>query len=240
MSRYVSGVCTHMALLGMGLMLAFPADADTGNHRVLIKGGGGDYSLRTRTLTDMKFAGIVTRQKYDYSCGSAALATVLTRFYEMPLDEMEILEAMYKHGDKAKITKEGFSLLDMKNYLAAIGLKSAGYRESLDKLARVGIPAIVLINKKTYSHFVAVLGVSRESVLVGDPILGLQTVPRGTFESMWNGILFVIRDKMDVARQHFNSPEVWSARLHNRYADADQRNNLSNFMLSIAGSPGYY
>lgn len=215
-----------------------PALADTGNF--YLPYGGGDYRIRTTSFAAKRFDNVV-RQKYDFSCGSAALATLLTYSYDLPVDEMTVLSTMYDRGDKAKIHKEGFSLLDMKNYLAGIGIKAEGYREKLDKLTRVGVPAIVLINHNGYMHFVVVQGVTRTKVLVADPTLGLHIVNRHEFEKMWNGILFVVLDMKPLARRYFNTKTVWAKRRqHIETTEIGAGAEIAPFTTMLNPNPNYY
>lgn len=55
----------------------------------------------------------------------------------------------------------------------------------LDTLASAGVPAIALINFNGYRHFVVIKGIREDGVLLRDPALGLRTLPRAQFESMW-------------------------------------------------------
>src|SRR3546814_4791885 len=79
---------------------------------------------------------------------------------------------MFVRGDQAKIQAEGFSMLDIKQFLDRRGLESDGFRMSLDKLADIGVPAIVLINTGGYRHFVVIKGIEAERILVADPAFG--------------------------------------------------------------------
>lgn len=202
---------------------------------------GSDFGVNTRSFAARRFVKVVP-QHFDFSCGSAALATLLTYSYELPVDEARVLSDMYERGDKDKIHREGFSMLDMKNYLSSIGLKAEGYKESLDKLVRVGVPAIVLLNRNGYTHFVVVKGVTKSNVLVGDPAQGLRLYSRNEFESMWNKILFVVLDLKPIARQHFNSKELWAKK--NMRIDSEMANlandGIGTFTLDSSFSPGYY
>jgi uncharacterized protein len=76
---------------------------------------------------------------------------------------------MFDNGDKQVIAQSGFSLLDIKNDLARLGIESNGYRAPLSKLAEVRLPAIVLINVRGYSHFVVLEGIHDGWVLLSDP-----------------------------------------------------------------------
>jgi len=171
----------------------------------------GSYTVNVVSFKETRFK-TVFKQKYDFSCGSAALASLLTFHYEYPVSELDVFKEMYRQGDKDKIQKEGFSLLDMKKYLGDNGYNADGFRTTLDKLSQVGIPAITLINNGGYMHFVLIKGVSDQQVLVGDPSLGVKPMPRGEFESMWQqGILFLIRNRADIAKAYFNQEEEWNS-----------------------------
>jgi hypothetical protein len=169
---------------------------------------GGDVDIAVKSYMEIRFDTVV-RQEKDFSCGSAAVATLLSYHYENEVTEHDAFSIMYERGDKAKINREGFSLLDIKNYLESNGYPADGFRVSLDKLAKVGVPAIALINHKGYKHFVVVKGVQKNKVLVADPAKGTKIFSRKEFERMWNGIFFIIRSKRDIAQQHFNNESEW-------------------------------
>jgi predicted double-glycine peptidase len=206
--------CIRKAWLACALIIGFCAGFPDAHAAVFfLEGGGGDYKVPVKSLLAQRFR-YIDRQRFDYSCGSAALASLLTYYYNKPVSEKDVISAMYAAGDKSKIEHEGFSLLDMKRYLEGRGLTANGYREPLDKLASVGIPAIVLITThQGYMHFVLIAGVSRDQVLLGDPAQGRKVMSRADFESIWtNHILFVIESDMREGRQAFNSVDVWHHR----------------------------
>jgi predicted double-glycine peptidase len=151
----------------------------------------------------------VVRQQHDFSCGSAALATLLTHHYGRPTEEAEVFEAMWNAGDQARIQQRGFSLLDMQRELATLGFQADGYRVSLDALEDADSPAIVLIETNGYRHFVVVKGLRDGQVLVGDPSAGLLIYPRADFEALWNGVIFVIHGEETPGA--FNRQAEWDA-----------------------------
>jgi len=168
---------------------------------------GGAFSVPVASLKEIRFR-TTLRQQHDFSCGSAALATLLTYHYAYPVNEQTIFRVMYERGDKAKIRKEGFSLLDMKSYLEAQGFQADGFVAELEQLSTANIPGIVLIKEQGYNHFVVVKGLRNGRVLVGDPSSGTRILPVDRFKSLWiNHILFVIRNKTDVAM--FNANADW-------------------------------
>lgn len=168
---------------------------------------GGAFSVQATSMREARFAATM-RQQYDFSCGSAALATLLTHHYRHPVGEDQVFLEMFRVGDQAKIQVEGFSLLDMKRYLETRGFTADGFQEPLEKLAEAGIPAIVLINEAGYNHFVVVKGLRDGRVLFGDPAGGTRVMPMADFEALWgNKILFVISNRQTEAR--FNLASDW-------------------------------
>lgn len=173
--------------------------------------GLADVHVPAASIQELKFDEVV-RQQYDFSCGSAALATLLTYHYDAPTDEMTAFNFMYERGDKARIAQAGFSLLDMKRYLEAYGYQADGYQANLETLEKAGIAAIALINYRGYRHFVVVKGVRNGRVLLADPALGTRLVTEEEFVSSWeNGVLFIIRNKPEIGRQNFNTDAQWNA-----------------------------
>jgi hypothetical protein len=172
--------------------------------------GTGDLLLPVRSMEENKFNGIV-RQRFDFSCGSAALATLLRYHYGRPLNEQQTFAGMWRDGDRAAIRKVGFSLLDMKRYLASLDLRADGFKVSLDQIQKTGIPGIALITVRNYRHFVVVKGVSDSEVLIGDPSIGLRAMRRDEFQSVWNGIFFVLNSEQDRGRSAFNTGLQWAS-----------------------------
>jgi uncharacterized protein len=167
----------------------------------------GSYAMHIMSLKEARFRNTV-RQKYDFSCGSAAVATLLTYQYGYPVSEQMAFEQMYAHGNQRKISREGFSLLDIKEYLGANGFDADGFEVPLAKLQQENLPAIVLIDEKGYHHFVVIKGIRDGRVLVGDPARGTRTMPIRQFNELWkNHLVFVIHNRRSLAV--FNNPADW-------------------------------
>lgn len=162
-------------------------------------------ALPVGSMLERRFQTVV-RQQYDFSCGSAALATMLSFHYGRPHDERRAFLGMWRDGDQAAIRRLGFSLLDMKRYLASLGLQADGYRVSLDQIAQARVPGIALVDVNGYKHFLVVKGIQGDSVLLGDPSLGLRRVSRREFQRIWNGVYFVINSGPGVPAPRFNAP----------------------------------
>jgi predicted double-glycine peptidase len=175
------------------------------------------------------------KQERDYSCGSAAVATLLTYHYHFPVDEHDVFNFMYQNGDQKQIRRYGFSLLDMKYYLEAKGFRADGFRLPLDELAKIGVPAITLINDDGYNHFVVIKGIAPNYILLGDPARGTRAMSRSRFEKIWNGLAFVIRNKRDIASAYFNRDEEWQVVGRAPLNTVLPRQGIAGLLLSLPG-----
>ena len=186
--------------------------------------GLGQFSASVTSLKELRFKSTV-HQKYDYSCGSAAVATLLTYQFGDPVSESDVFSAMWKHGDKKAIRKEGFSMWDMKTYLDARGYKANGYTVPLERLQKAGLPAIALVRENGYAHFVVIKGLRPHQVLVGDPALGTRILSRKAFEASWYvRILLVVTN--EASRAIFNLSSDWQIRPKAPLAAARAPDNL--------------
>lgn len=220
----VSGVASNTAV--MSVSSAGPA---------VIQGAGGSFSIPVMSLKEKRWTNVV-RQQYDFSCGSAAVATLLTYHYETPIDEARAFEEMFVRGDQPKIQAEGFSMLDIKQFLDRRGLKSDGFRMTLDKLADIGVPAIVLINTGGYRHFVVIKGVEAERILVADPAFGTTIWPRDRFEAAWGGgIVLAAREGVEVAQENFGDIPDWQIRPKAPIGQGVDRSGLAIFTVTLPG-----
>ena len=196
-------------------------------------GVGSRMLLQVWSMRELKVRSVIL-QKYDYSCGSAAVATLLTYHYDHPLTEETAFHMMFDHGNQEKIQKEGFSFLDMKRFLEAQGYPADGFQVSLDEVMTAGIPAIVLMVDKGYHHFVVVKGMLGDKVLLGDPAVGLRVVPREQFEASWpSRVVFVIHDFP--TRGEFNTARDWSVRPMSPLGRPLSPDTLNNIVLFRPG-----
>jgi len=196
-----------MRAMAAGVMLAMPfaADAQISIGYTM----QGPAQMQVTSWRDIPFRTIV-RQRYDFSCGSAALATMLTYSYGLPTSENDAFSAMWSVGDQKKIVQSGFSLLDMKRYLESRGFDAQGYSITIDDLRQANQPMIVLIETKGFRHFVVVKGVRDKAVLIGDPIRGLLQVPLADFAKEWKGVVLVIVKLPHEQKVTYNTPIEWT------------------------------
>jgi|SRR5579875_2885720 len=137
----------------------------------------------------------VVRQKWDMSCGSAALSTLMTYYLHDPTPETAIIVWILHRTSPVKIqSRGGFSLFDLKRYAEAHGYKAEGYGGlKLKDLKDMGRPAIVPVRVKGYNHFVLFLNSVGKHVLVADPSFGNLTMTADRFQHIWkSGIAFYV------------------------------------------------
>ncbi|WP_180042533.1 MULTISPECIES: C39 family peptidase [unclassified Acinetobacter] len=142
-----------------------------------------------------QFRGIV-RQAYDYSCGSAALTTLLNGYVDVgvTMTEQQVMNGLLKFGETEKIVeRRSFSLLDMKRFVGAIGFESGGYKGEFSDLVKQGQPAIVPISYAGFKHFVVFKAYKNGRVYVADPAVGNISFDETRFKDIWeNNTLFLI------------------------------------------------
>ncbi|MGA7799868.1 MAG: C39 family peptidase [Gammaproteobacteria bacterium] len=199
-----------------------------------IEGVAGAYNVPVSSLGEARWQTVV-HQRYDYSCGSAAISTLLTYHYDMPTPEAAVFKAMFRVGDQRKIRTYGFSMLDMKRYLDSRGLHSDGFRMTLDQIAKIGVPMIALVNTRGYKHFVVIKGIEGDRVLLADPAAGSVALPRRAFERIWDGPVLAARGRINIARAHFNTERDWRIWPQPPIAEGRPFSGLGMFTLNLPG-----
>lgn len=144
-------------------------------------------------LSEFKYNNIV-RQQYDYSCGSAALTTLLDFYLGRNFQERQVMEGLLQFGDSEKIIeRRGFSLLDMKKLVTALGHPSGGFRATKEDLVKLDHPAIAPIEYAGFKHFVVVRAVKNGHVFIADPSLGNISFTLNRFLEVWDrNVLFIV------------------------------------------------
>jgi predicted double-glycine peptidase len=161
------------------------------------------FDPRIKSMRELRDAGVV-KQRYDYSCGSAALATLLSYGLNDPIDEQTLLRALLEPlqpEELAALTKKGLSLQDLQHLAQMRGHKAQGFRLHADQLARLSRPVIAFIKPGGYAHFAVLKGVRGDRVYLADPSLGNVRMPLYRFLDMWadasgGGVIFAV-EKQD-------------------------------------------
>ncbi len=181
----------RIALLA-AFALAGPLPASAGGLPLDL--GGIRATKSVRSFHEIRQAQVV-RQRWDLSCGSAALSTLLTHYHGDPTTETEVVVAILHRTDPVRVrARGGFSLLDLKRFVEARGYEGKGYADlGLGDLLEFGVPAIVPVRFKGYDHFVVFRGVMGDRVVLADSAYSNLTMRIGRFLEIWkNGIGFIV------------------------------------------------
>jgi len=168
------------------LLLLLPAGATRAGD-VAFSGvlpNGAVFTQKVESMQERRFRNMV-RQHTDYSCGAAALATILRYAYHLDADEGTVIEGMMGVSDPELVHQRGFSLLDIKRYVESLGMRGRGYRVDEDRLRSMRIPGLVLMDVRGFRHFVVLKQVRDDVVDVADPILGNRSIPINEFLESW-------------------------------------------------------
>lgn len=171
----------------------------------------------------------VVRQRFDFSCGAAALATLLQYGFGEGVTEREILAQLFdllSDQEKTAVRSTGFSLLHLQRVAEARGYQAAGFRLDPEQLAALSGPVIVFIEPHGYKHFAVLRAVREGRVYLADPARGNIRLPAYTFLDGWlqpdsKGIIFAVEPRtglpqsrmpLTLTRPGFPQPEMMTAR----------------------------
>jgi len=166
---------------------------------VMTEHGMTRYAVNTESQEALKRQRVVAQQ-YDYSCGSAALTTILNHHLGEPISESQVIEGMLKYGEAEQIiARRGFSLLDMKRYAISLGYEAGGFRGELPDLLALKQPAVISIRYGGFDHFVVYKGEGNGHVVLADPEFGNLTMHVRDFAEIWAPkVLFVVYPRAEL------------------------------------------
>jgi predicted double-glycine peptidase len=142
--------------------------------------------VRVMSLQELRQTGLM-RQGWDSSCGAAALGTVLNYYYRRNFSELTIVLTLLKNGDANQVRAQGgFSLLDLKRFVQAVGYQGKGYDQlTVDDLVAFKVPVILPVSIRGFDHFLVFRSRLADRVLLSDPAFGNLTMTVQRFQEMW-------------------------------------------------------
>lgn len=155
---------------------------------------GGRIHKTVRSFQEIRQARVV-HQNWDFSCGSAALSTLLKFYYNDNVSESAIITSILHRTDPLKVrARGGFSFLDLKRFVERRGYQGKGYVGlTLEELVKMGVPAIISVQVQGYNHFVVFRGMRGNRVVFADPTYGTTTMKSEQFLEIWkSGFGFLV------------------------------------------------
>jgi uncharacterized protein len=202
--------------------------AQLSSAQIAIGGSGLRVDAPGRSVKDLRDQNVI-KQRFDYSCGAAALATLLRYGFDENVTERQILVELFgllSEEEKKIRLATGFSLLDLQRVAEARGYNAQGFRLAPEQLALLGGPVIVYIEPRGYKHFAVLRGVRGDRIYLADPWRGNIRMPAYNFLKDWlqsdgKGIIFVVEPKtglpdtatpLTLTQKGLPQPEIMSAR----------------------------
>lgn len=138
----------------------------------------------------------VVRQVLEFSCGSAALATVLTFYLNRPTTEADVITLLRERYPTREAWTEkaqtGFSFEDIMFCADRLGFAGQAARMDARQLPRLAGPVIVHLDKGSWQHF-SVLRVARDGFYyLADPIAGQTTFLEAEFRREFTGAVLAV------------------------------------------------
>jgi predicted double-glycine peptidase len=135
----------------------------------------------------------LTRQNYDYSCGSAALATLLSHYYDTNVTEEMILKSVLEAKGIDKQASElenqegnnGLSFYDLSQYASTKGFKAVGIALGMEELKKLQIPVLVFVKIRKQEHFTVLKKMDERYAYLADPSFGNIRVSHAKFKEMF-------------------------------------------------------
>jgi predicted double-glycine peptidase len=165
--------------------------------------GSVHFTKPIKTWKDVRERNIVM-QRFDYSCGAAAMATLMNYYFEDNITERDILIDIVEQLDQEVFEtrkRDGLSLLDLKEFAERRGYQAVGVRLQPTTLARLPGPILVYLERPDYKHFAVLRGVRGDRVYLADPSRGNLRMPVDRFLQEWPGIALVM------GKQGFGLPD---------------------------------
>jgi predicted double-glycine peptidase len=155
---------------------------------------------------DLRYEGIIG-QSSDFSCGPAAVATLLSCFYGISVTESDVLAQAEQH--EATVGREpgaGVSALSLKRVLVDSGIPVRGLKVTVNALVQhfkqQGLPLILHTTRPQKHFLVAVTAVGRHIVLA-DPSWGRRLLGVSELETQlgFDGVVLATMPPPDLAER---------------------------------------
>ena len=195
--------------------LSFDKSAIAAEGKIHLSFQSASGSIPLVTWKDMRDRDL-EKQDEDFSCGSAAVATILRSFYGIDVYERDILDEVIRLGDDGTA-----SFHDLQQAVKKFGFRGVGISLSFAKLRTLKVPAVAYLKHQGLDHFSVIRGIGPDgTVWLGDPSWGNRTFSQHQFLEKWETredetltgkiLLIIPEDEPNVELHHtfFRTPEL--------------------------------
>ncbi len=134
----------------------------------------------------------LTRQNYDYSCGSASLSTILKYYYDLNVSEKDILDDVLKQKgfditkkEKLEDGDTSLSFFDLAKFAQKKGFKALGLALDLKSLKKLKAPVILFVKIRKNEHFTIYKNMDDRYAYLADPSFGNMKIRLSKFKEMF-------------------------------------------------------
>ncbi len=155
----------------------------------------------TKSWMEIRNQNVVLQQR-DYSCGAAALATLIKYHWGDEITETQLLQdvlRMLTVEEMKDRIENGLSLTDLRKLAVRAGYQASIGKLTFEKLRDAKVPLVVGIVVNEFDHFVVYRGTDGYYVYLADPARGNVRTPIPQFLEQWqkNAVLVVVKPNVD-------------------------------------------
>ncbi|MFD1199988.1 C39 family peptidase [Brucella gallinifaecis] len=136
-----------------------------------------DFNAGARSWSETRDH-LVIKQKFDMSCGAAALATVLKLYYGAKTDEADIMDIIG--------LRDEYSFAELAYAAGELGYRAIPLSADFETLTKLKIPVVLFINSFGAGHFTVFKGSDGYNVWLGDPAWGNVHLAKADFLKRWH------------------------------------------------------
>ncbi|MFH2113427.1 MAG: cysteine peptidase family C39 domain-containing protein [Spirochaetota bacterium] len=167
----------HSAFLGLALILAMDQPVPKENLRFIY----------------------VMEQGMDASCGMATVASALSLYWQVPVQEAELLAGLVGQDGTVDGQSDGtVNLASMAEAFEASGVSARAFRldwDGLEDILARGYAPLVVHYDRPDPHFALLLGISGDMAVLADPARGLDTLGRAGFDKRYSGVAMALASR---------------------------------------------
>jgi predicted double-glycine peptidase len=133
----------------------------------------------------------VVKQQFDFSCGASSMATILKHFYNLAINEQEIVNSVLAAKGVGSTPKQltasdfALSFADLADYARTKRFKGVGVAMDIDGLRKLRVPVIIYVKIRKFEHFTVFKGMDDDFVYLADPSFGNMKVKIPKFMEMF-------------------------------------------------------